>query len=183
MRGSPAIAAYIGLGSNLGDRSAHLLAGLEAIASFPGTTVVAVSPVIETAPAVPDGRPPGTGGGPYLNAVARIDTTLEPRALLRSLLAAEQSRGRDRSRTDRWGPRTLDLDLLLYGDAVIDEPGLTVPHPRLHQRGFVLEPLAEISPDLVVPSLGRSVADLLRLLAHTPHRRVEVNPRSPAASR
>ena len=143
-------AAYIGLGSNLGDREATIEA---AIAALPG--VVAVSRLRETAPVGVLDQPP------FLNGAAVIETTLSPRELLEQLLAIERELGRERR--ERWGPRTIDLDLLLYGDAVVDEPGLTVPHPRLHERRFALEPLYELDPELVVPGRG-PVASLLSKL-------------------
>ena len=139
--------AYIGLGSNLGDREATIEA---AIAALPG--VVAVSRLRETAPVGVLDQPP------FLNGAAALATTLTPSELLGKLLAIERELGRERR--ERWGPRTIDLDLLLYGDAEVDEPGLTVPHPRLHERRFVLEPLHELDPELVVPGRG-PVADLL----------------------
>jgi len=147
--------AGIGLGSNLGDRQEHLDAGVRAIAALPGVRLVAVSPFIETDPVGPAGQ------GAYLNGAATIETTLGARALLDALLEIERTRGRERASEHRWGPRTLDLDLLLFGDAVIDEPGLRVPHPRMHERAFVLEPLAAIAPELDVPGFGRPVAALL----------------------
>jgi len=134
--------AYLGLGANLGDRDATIRA---AVAALPD--VVAVSELRETDPVGVTDQPR------FLNGVAALETELSPRALLERLLAVEHELGRERR--ERWGPRTIDLDLLLYGDAEIDEPGLTVPHPRLHERAFVLEPLAELAPGLVVPGRGR----------------------------
>jgi 2-amino-4-hydroxy-6-hydroxymethyldihydropteridine diphosphokinase len=128
--------AYLGLGSNLGERLAHLQAAVDGLARTPGVAVVAVSPVYETAPV---GGPPQDD---YLNAVVAIDTDLSPHALLQvaqGLEAAEH-----RVRRERWGPRTLDVDLLLVGDEVVDEPDLVVPHPRLKDRAFVLVPLADL---------------------------------------
>lgn len=93
-----------------------------------------------------------------------MDTTLSARALLDALLAIEQRLGRVRVPGEKWGPRTIDLDVLLYGDAVIDEPGLTVPHPRMHERRFVLEPLAEIAPEVIHPVLKKSVREMLKAL-------------------
>ncbi|MGZ8783463.1 MAG: 2-amino-4-hydroxy-6-hydroxymethyldihydropteridine diphosphokinase [Gaiellaceae bacterium] len=134
--------AYIGLGSNLGDREATIRA---ALAALPG--VVAVSELRETEPVGVVDQPP------FLNGAAALDTELSPRALLDALLAVERELGRVRD--ERWGPRTLDLDLLLYGTETIEEPGLTVPHPRLHERRFALEPLLDLDPELVVPGRGR----------------------------
>jgi len=144
--------AHIGLGSNLGDRDAALRGALELL----GTEVVAVSSFRETDPVGYLDQPR------FLNAAAALDTELPPRELLARLLEVERELGRTRD-GPRYGPRTIDLDLLLYGDLVIDEPGLVVPHPRLAERRFVLEPLAELDPDLVVPGLGR-VTDLLAWL-------------------
>ena len=148
-----AATAYIGLGGNLGDRRAFLNRALEALRGRPGVEVTRVSSVYETAPV---GGPPGQG--PYLNAVAELRAELDPDALLGVLLEIESTLGR--VRTERDGPRTLDLDLLLYGDVVRDDARLTLPHPRLHQRLFVLKPLAEIAPGLIHPILRRTVADL-----------------------
>ena len=146
--------AYVGLGANLGDREQALHAAVDALAAEDGVEVVSVSVLRET-------EPVGVGQQPlYLNGAAEVETTLTARELLDRLLAVEQQFGRIRVR-DEHGPRTLDLDLLLYGDEVIDEPGLTVPHPRLHERRFVLEPLAELAPGLVVPGRG-DVESLLR---------------------
>jgi len=139
--GSVKTRAYVGLGSNLGDREATIRAALDALAEEDGIDVVAVSTLRET-------EPVGVGPQPrYLNGVAELNTSLLPRALLDRLLATEQRFGRVRVLGEH-GPRTLDLDLLLYGDEQIDEPGLTVPHPRLHEREFVLEPLRELDPEL-----------------------------------
>ncbi|MEM1185856.1 MAG: 2-amino-4-hydroxy-6-hydroxymethyldihydropteridine diphosphokinase [Planctomycetota bacterium] len=143
--------AAIGLGSNLGVREAHIEAGFTEIAALARTSLIGRSTVIETEPVGPAGQ------GPYLNAAALVATRLSARGLLDGLIAIETGRGRDRSVEERWGPRTLDLDVLLYGDAVIDEPGLTVPHPRLAERAFVLTPLAEVAGDFVVPGDGRTI--------------------------
>ncbi|MGZ4441274.1 MAG: 2-amino-4-hydroxy-6-hydroxymethyldihydropteridine diphosphokinase [Gaiellaceae bacterium] len=143
---------HVGLGSNLGDREAALRGALDLL----GDDVVAVSSFRETDPVGYLDQPR------FLNAAAALDTELEPRALLDRLLDVERELGRTRE-SPRFGPRTIDLDLLLYGDRMIDEPGLVVPHPRLAERRFVLEPLAELDPDLVVPGLGR-VSDLLARL-------------------
>ncbi len=139
--------AYVGLGANLGDRETSLLAAVGALGDEAGVEVVAVSTLRETAPV-------GVGEQPlYLNGVVALETTLAARELLDRLLAVEQRFGRVRVPGEH-GPRTLDLDLLLYGDELIEERGLTVPHPRLHERRFVLEPLAELAPGLVVPGRG-----------------------------
>ena len=148
--------AYVGLGANLGDREATLRRAVALLAEVDGVDVIAVSELRETEPVGVVDQPR------FLNGAAAIDTTLEPRALLDALLRIERALGRIRGE-ERWGPRTVDLDLLLHGGAVIDEPGLTVPHPRLHERRFVLEPLAELDPDLEIPGRGR-VSDLLAAL-------------------
>jgi 2-amino-4-hydroxy-6-hydroxymethyldihydropteridine diphosphokinase len=146
--------AYVALGANLGDRERTLREALEALGAEDGIEVVAVSTLRET-------EPVGVGEQPrFLNGAAELETTLTARDLLDRLLAVEQRFGRVRVAGGH-GPRTLDLDLLLYGDELIDEPGLTVPHPRLHERGFVLEPLAELAPGLVVPGRG-DMESLLR---------------------
>jgi 2-amino-4-hydroxy-6-hydroxymethyldihydropteridine diphosphokinase len=149
-------AAYVGLGSNLGDREAAIARALALLDDPPELRLVRVAGVRETAPVGVVDQPP------FLNTAARLETTLGPRELLDRLLAVERDLGRVRT-GERWGPRTLDLDLLLYGDATLDEPGMTVPHPRLHERRFVLEPLYELAPDLLVPGRGR-VSDLLSAL-------------------
>lgn len=148
------ITAYVALGSNLGDRAAHLAAAFAALAALPGSRLVAVSAAFETAPVGPAGQQN------YFNAVAALATSLAPHALLEHLLAIEQARGR--VRRERWGPRTLDLDLLLHGDTVLDDPHLTLPHPRMLERAFVLAPLADIAPDLVLA--GRTVSAHLAAL-------------------
>ena len=143
------------LGSNLGDREAQLQRALDALRATEGVTVAAVSPIYETDPV---GPPPQ---GPYLNGVARLATRLDPRALLERLLEIETVCGRTRGAT-RDAPRTLDLDLLLFGARRIDEPDLTVPHPSLHERAFVLEPLCDLAPAVVHPVSGESVEALAR---------------------
>ncbi len=139
--------AYIGLGANLGEREAALGAAVAALAATDGIEVVAVSTFRETDPVGYLDQPR------FLNGAAAVDTTLSPRELLDALLSVERSLGRTRE-GQRFGPRTIDLDLLLYGDESLDEPGLTVPHPRLHERAFALDPLAELDPGLVVPGHG-----------------------------
>jgi 2-amino-4-hydroxy-6-hydroxymethyldihydropteridine diphosphokinase len=140
--------AYVGLGSNLGDREGTIRAALAALGSSPGVEVAAVSTLVDTEPVGYVDQPR------FLNGVAALDTDLEPRALLDLLLAVEARFGRDRAAVPAQGPRTLDLDLLLYEEAEIDEPGLRIPHPRLHERAFVLGPLAELDPALNVPKKG-----------------------------
>lgn len=149
--------AMIGLGSNLGDRRAFLEGAIAALAASPGVQVRGVSSFRETEPV---GGPPGQG--PYLNAAAVLETTLDPFELLHRLQAIEARAGR--VRTVRWGERTLDLDLLLFDDRVIETDELTVPHPRLAERRFVLEPLAEVAPEALEPRTGRTVSELCREL-------------------
>ena len=142
--------AYVGVGANLGDREATIRAALAALPD-----VVAVSELRETAPVGVVDQPP------FLNGAAALETELSPHGLLDALLEVERRLGRERR--ERWGPRTIDLDLLLHGDAVVDDPGLTVPHPHLHERRFALEPLLDLDPDLVVPGRGRVIDLLARL--------------------
>jgi 2-amino-4-hydroxy-6-hydroxymethyldihydropteridine diphosphokinase len=149
--------AYVGLGSNLGDREQTLRAALDELAADPAVEVVAISTLIDTEPVGLTAQPR------FLNGVAAVETELSARELLGLLLELERRFGRVRDGVPPQGPRTLDLDLLLYGDARIDEPGLRVPHPRLHERDFVLSPLAEVAPGLEVPGRGR-VEDLLARL-------------------
>jgi 2-amino-4-hydroxy-6-hydroxymethyldihydropteridine diphosphokinase len=146
------VEAFVGIGSNLGDRESHLQAALELLAAEEEFAVMAVSQFRETESVGPVEQEP------FLNAAVRIGTDLEPRELLERLLGIELRLGR--VRRERFGPRTIDLDLLLYGDEVLDEPGLTVPHPRVHERRFALEPLIDLAPDLVIPGHG-SVSALL----------------------
>ena len=139
--------AYIGIGSNLEHPETQLRRAFRALVELPASRCVACSPLY---------RSEAVGGPPdqpeYLNAVVAVDTTLQPEALLTALQAIEATQGR--VRTVRWGPRTLDLDLLLYDDLVLDGPRLTLPHPRLHQRAFVVYPLYDIAPDLKIPGQG-----------------------------
>ena len=139
--------AYVGLGANLGERERTIRAAVEALGREQGVQVVEVSALRETEPVGVVGQPP------FLNGAVALETTLPARELLARLLAIEERFGRLRVPGEH-GPRTLDLDLLLYGDDEIGQPGLTVPHPRLHERRFVLEPLAELNPELLVPGRG-----------------------------
>jgi 2-amino-4-hydroxy-6-hydroxymethyldihydropteridine diphosphokinase len=151
--------AYIGLGANLGDRAAMLRAALEQLAAEPGVEIVAVSSFRETDPVGIVDQPR------FVNAAAAVETALSARELLDRLLGIERRLGRTQS-GPRFGPRTIDLDLLLYGDDALAPPGLHVPHPRLHERLFVLEPLAELDPRLVVPGRG-ALPDLIAGLQST----------------
>jgi len=147
--------AYVALGSNLGDRETTIRAALAALDAATGVRVAAVSSLVETEPVGVVDQPR------FLNGAAALDTSLDPGALLGLLLALERRFGRDREGVPAQGPRTLDLDLLLYGNARIHRPGLEIPHPRLHERAFVLAPLAELDPSLEVPGKG----DIQTLLA------------------
>lgn len=149
-------AALISLGANLGEPKRQLREALDRLAREKGLRLSAVSSLYRTEPVGPVPQPP------YLNAAAALTTSLSPRETLDALLRAERAMGRER--TARWGPRTIDLDLLLHGDSVIEAPGLTLPHPRLHERRFVLAPLAEIAPGALHPRLGKSVLQLLAAL-------------------
>jgi 2-amino-4-hydroxy-6-hydroxymethyldihydropteridine diphosphokinase len=148
------IRAYVGLGANVGDREETIRRAVGLLDAEEGIELVAVSTLRETDPVGYADQPP------FLNGAAAMDTELEPRRLLERLLAVERELGRVRAEGPRYGPRTIDLDLLLYGDLVLDEPGLTVPHPRLAERRFALEPLHELDPGLRLPD-GRAVLDLL----------------------
>lgn len=146
---SDAQVAYVGLGSNVGDSVQTLRAAIDALGDLPETRLLRASKLYRT-PAWGRRDQPD-----FVNAVAALDTRLDARALLDALLTLERSFGRDRSDgSERWGPRTLDLDLLLYGETTIDQPGLHVPHPHLHERAFVLVPLTEIAPEAVIPGRG-----------------------------
>ena len=149
--------AWIGLGGNLGDAIATLHAALQELDGLPQTRLVRASKFYRT-PAWGVAEQPD-----FINAVALLDTRLSPRDLLDALLDIERAFGRERNRSERWGPRVLDLDLLLYDSAVIDEPGLCVPHPHLHERAFALLPLVEITPDAFIPGIGPA-RDALRTL-------------------
>ena len=148
--------AFVGLGANLGDREATIRRALELLDADPALDVVAVSTLRETDPVGVIDQPR------FVNGAAAVETGLGPRALLERLLAVERALGRTRD-GPRWGPRTIDLDLLVYGSETVDEPGLRVPHPRLAERGFVLEPLAELDLGLVIPGAGPVVTLLASL--------------------
>jgi 2-amino-4-hydroxy-6-hydroxymethyldihydropteridine diphosphokinase len=147
--------AFVGIGSNLGDREAHLRRAIELLSAEEGIEIAAVSEIRETDPVGPVEQ------AQFLNGAVLVETDLAPRELLARLLDIERRMGRVRS--ERFGPRTIDLDLLLYGNEIVDEPGLTVPHPRLHERRFALEPLAELDPGLTIPGLGPISALLAEL--------------------
>jgi len=153
------VRAFVGLGGNLGDVPRVVRGAAATLAALPGVTGLRLSSLYRT-PAW--GR---TDQPDFVNAVAMLDTALAPMDLLDALLGIEQDFGRSRSEApgDQWGPRTLDLDLLLYGDAVIALPGLTVPHPRMHQRAFVLVPLLELDADVQIPAVG-AAADALAVV-------------------
>jgi len=151
------VKAFVGLGSNLGEREVTLRAAIGRLRGLPDVEVIEVSSFRDTEPVGPVDQPR------FLNGVVELETGLTARALLGALLELERAFGRDRSAGPPHGPRTLDLDLLLYGDETIDEPLLNVPHPRLHERRFVLEPLAELDPELEVPGQGSVQALLAKL--------------------
>ena len=150
--------AYVGMGSNLGDRERTLGDAFEALDRIPATRVAARSSIYVTEPIAPSDEQHD-----YFNAVAALDTALEPRPLLEAMHGIEEHAGRTRRHGVRNAARTLDLDLLLYDDHTIDEPGLTVPHPRLADRAFVLVPLAEVAPNCVIPGEGSARALLDRV--------------------
>ena len=145
---------FIGVGSNEGERLEQISKAVEALGRAPGCRLVQMATICETEPV---GGPPQ---GPYLNTVVEIDTVLQPDALLRELKAIEAGQGRAPSAA-RWGPRPIDLDILLYENLVLAKPDLLIPHVRLHERRFVLEPLAQLAPEVCHPVLKRSVAELL----------------------
>jgi 2-amino-4-hydroxy-6-hydroxymethyldihydropteridine diphosphokinase len=147
--------AFVGIGSNLGDREAQLSRAVELLSAEDGIEVSGVSQIRETEPVGPVEQ------GSFLNAAVQVTTELAPRELLDRLLGIEQQMGR--VRRERYGPRTIDLDLLLYGDEVVDEPGLIVPHPRLKERRFALEPLSDLDPSLTIPGSGPISALLAEL--------------------
>ena len=150
--------AAIALGSNLGDRRRAIALGIRRINQLNTTTVTRISTIIETDPVGPPGQ------GPYMNAVILMETELSARVLLNELLAIEINLGRDRSGGERWGPRIIDLDILLYAQESCDEPGLVIPHPRMHERSFVLIPLCEIAPEYPVPPHKQTPRAMLRAL-------------------
>ena len=143
------VRAFVGLGGNVGDAAATLRLALAALDALPMTRLVKASSLLQTAPVG------GIAQADFINAVAELDTALPALDLLHALFAIERAHGRDRSREQRWGPRTLDLDVLIYGDEIITLDGLSVPHPRMAERRFVLAPLAEIAPDVMIPGIGR----------------------------
>ncbi|HXE38459.1 MAG TPA: 2-amino-4-hydroxy-6-hydroxymethyldihydropteridine diphosphokinase [Azonexus sp.] len=149
--------AYVALGANLGDPASTIRAAFGALANLPESRVVHCSSLYRTAPVGILDQPE------FVNAVAMLETTLAPEALLDALLEVEQRFGRIRA--EKNGPRTLDLDLLLYDDQFVELPRLTLPHPRLHLRAFVLQPLAELAPDLIIPGRG-SIAAWLPAVAN-----------------
>lgn len=141
------VTAYVGLGSNLDNPAAQIAAAIDMLAALPDATLRAVSSFYRNPPMGPQDQPD------YVNAVVALDTCLTPRALLDAMQAIERAQGRDRSGL-RWGARTIDLDLLVYGDTVLDEDHLQVPHPGIAERAFVLVPLAEIAPQISIPGHG-----------------------------
>ena len=149
--------AFIGLGSNEGDRLANLSQAIAALGRIPGIRVTQVATLFETKPV----------GGPeqedFLNTVVELDTELTPQSLLEAVKQLERHMGRQPS-SQRWGPRPIDLDILLYNDLLLDEEHLTIPHARLHERRFVLEPLSQLAPHVIHPRVGRSIAELLAQL-------------------
>jgi 2-amino-4-hydroxy-6-hydroxymethyldihydropteridine diphosphokinase len=160
------ITAWIGLGSNVGDRVHFIATAIEELSALETTRVVKHSSLFETSPVK-------VGGGAFINSVARIETQLPARELLRNLLALEKNMGRERT-PGTVDPRVIDLDLLLYGEERIEEPELTLPHPRMIGRRFVMEPLAELDPEISIPGTGLKTARIAQDLAQSdPDQRVE----------
>ena len=154
---APAVEAVLGLGANLGERTARMRDALSALAVHPAVRLRAVSPLYETAPWGMTDQPA------FLNAAALVETNLPPRALLDAILSVEAALGRDRR--EKWGPRTIDIDILTYGDGTVAEPDLVIPHPHLHERAFALAPLLDVAPHAIVN--GRPAADWLAALDRT----------------
>ncbi len=151
--------AFLGLGSNLGHRAHNLRLALNALAAHPDITITSTADFIETDPIGPADQPK------YINTACAITTSLLPRRLLEACRAIEEQLGRNRQKeTIRWGPRLIDIDILLYDDIVMNEPELVIPHPRMHEREFVLKPLREIAPDTIDPASGRSIRQLAAIL-------------------
>ena len=151
------VVAFVGLGGNLGEVAATLRTATDALARLPGTRLLRASGLYRT-PAWGLEQQPD-----FINGVVALETRLDPRELLDELLRIERESGRERDGGPRWGPRTLDLDLLLHGDAVVDQPGLHLPHPHLHERAFALVPLLEIAADILIPGQGSARDALSRL--------------------
>jgi 2-amino-4-hydroxy-6-hydroxymethyldihydropteridine diphosphokinase len=151
---------FVGIGSNLGDREFLIRNAVEGLRAMPRTAVLRVSSLYDTDPVGEVEQPP------FLNAVAWLESELEPRELLWHLLLIEKRMGRVRAQ--RWGPRSIDLDLLFFGDTVLDEPDLKVPHPEAHRRAFVLYPLHELDPDFLHPVTGEHIRKMIKRLDPTP---------------
>ncbi|MDF9409236.1 2-amino-4-hydroxy-6-hydroxymethyldihydropteridine diphosphokinase [Pelotomaculum isophthalicicum JI] len=149
------VVAYVGLGSNMGDKSANISKALVLLDAAPGVRVVRAAPRYRTAPIG------YTGQDWFINTVAEVETSLQPLDLLKLMLNLENSLGRVRGR--RWGPRTIDLDLLIYGREIINTPELVIPHPRMHERAFVMVPLADLAPELELPGWGNTAELALSL--------------------